>query len=111
MALSAGSVTVDSEGVRTGSGLALARYDARKARFDAAMAGVSLPLAQIVPMLQQIAASVTAEAAADIDYLTANAVVSIIVDQGGIQTTPTPNNAGVATDAPASPVKLEGGLS
>jgi len=75
MALLAGSVTVDSAGNATGTGLAKELYDAREASFAGSSVGG----------LQRVAAECNALASAIIDHVVANAQV-VVTSVSGVTT-------------------------
>jgi hypothetical protein len=127
MALVAGSVAVDDAGVRTGTGLALARYDALlplrvTADMITALADRVGPPAYtggaaiILAIKRGLADECTASAGADIGYLVANTVVTVTTDTtigtssayDALQKTPNPNTVDTATKAPAVAVPLPG---
>lgn len=124
MALVAGSVAVADDGSRSGSGLALARYDALlpirltadtiSALSDTRGGTYTGGAAIMLAIKRSLAAEVTATAAADIGYLVANTDVAVTTTIGttsafdGIQKTPNPLAADTATKAPGVAVPLAG---
>lgn len=90
MALVAGSVSVDSSLVRTGTGLALALYDAEVGEFT----GLAIDTAAKKTLLDGLAGRSTRLAGALIAYLTANAEVTVYVSSldAGLQTSTTPGS-------------------
>jgi hypothetical protein len=112
MAMTVGSVTVDDDGTVTGSGMALAIFNAM-----AALAADLPPsvLAQVVVLSsgakgtvetrnkQGITAFATALATGIVGYVQSNAVVTIGTETGALQTS---TNNGDATDPPAVAVTL-----
>lgn len=106
MALSAGSVIIDSTTLtHSGSGLALAIYES--ALLPQLGSGpISRGVKRIV--LPMFAAQATGLATAIVDYLKANAEVTIVVKPAddGLQRTPNPNTASTATLGPSSQVTL-----
>jgi hypothetical protein len=115
MALVAGSVTVNPDGTHSGSGLALAMYEAHKAAYEADPFGASfvatLPVADLATTFRIFSLTANAYAAGIVSHLLANAVISTTVSAGGLQKTPNPNNADTATAAPAAPVVLTGTIA
>ena len=128
MTLAAGSVTVNqSDETRTGSGLALSLYDANVATLvlpvlptlgdtttpfhpqrACKQSDVDVTQKARIALLNETARVANANASGFVSYFTANAVSRIVVSAGGLQNTPNPNNPGVATAAPGSPVTLNG---
>lgn len=123
----AGSVTVASDETHTGTGLALARYEADKASMVAAGMLPSLPLlaattapystarpveqtdidltkAGRLAVLREAARRATASAAADVAYLQANASARVTTEVLG--RTPDPNDPGADIQPPAAPVDI-----
>jgi hypothetical protein len=105
MALTAGSVTITSDG-RTGSGMAVAIYDKLIATKNAvnAMGGALGKMSD----REGLAEYAVAIAEAVVAYITANAAVSgtAQVTSQSLGRAPNPNNAGAAIQAPASPVSV-----
>lgn len=100
MTLLAGSCTIAEDNSVSGTGLALAIAQATLApRPDGATANQTL--AQWCNLL----------AAAIVDHLVAEGVVSVTVNAGGLQRTPDPNNPNSPTAAPAAPVALTGTIT
>lgn len=106
-----------------GSGLAVALAQGRFAPILAGFPPYTLTggptdtatLQAIDAALAGAAAATAGQASADgpaiVNYLVANSIVSTTISVGGLQRTPTPNNPGVATVAPASPFTLQGTLT
>lgn len=116
MALVAGSVTVDDEGVATGSGLALELYQAKVDTDEAyrvSMGAPALPLAVLVLQLRYYALAATHDAARMLAYLIAHTDVSVTIHSGdaALQRLPTPATAGADTIGPSAPHSLAGGIS
>lgn len=101
MALTAGSVSVDAQLVRTGSGLALALYDAELPQFTA----LSVSTAAKKTLLDGLAGRSTRLAAALIDYIKANAEVTVSISNAdaGLQMS---TNPGVPTGAHILPAPI-----
>lgn len=129
MSLVGGSVTVADDGSRTGSGLALARYDAIlpiriTADLIAALADRVGPppytggAAILLAMKRALAAEMTAMSDADITYLVANTDVNVNVNTtttigtgpsfNGLQRTGSSFVADADLNAPTSPKPLSG---
>ena len=105
MSLSAGTVSVTAA-VATGSRLALALYNAKKAAFDAAVTvftaggGTAPSTAQKQAVFELFAVEANAMATAIVSEITSNAVASCTIPAASIN----------ATD-PAAPVVVTGGVS
>lgn len=101
MALTAGSVTVDAQLARTGTGLALALYDAEAGQFTA----LSVSTSSKRTLLDGLAGRSTRLAAALIDYLKANAEVTVSISNAdtGLQMT---TNPGVPTGPHVLPAPI-----
>jgi hypothetical protein len=111
MSLEVGDVVVHYPAADAGTGLAFALYDARKRHFLPSLESPYTPEATVAALLTSIAQLAKVDATALITYLLGHATVSVTVSSGGLQCTPTPNSAGVATAAPVAPVPLVGMLS
>lgn len=116
MALSIGFVAVAPDASITGEGLALAIFNPKKVRFDAAMAGVDpsvYSVSQKVAFYQAMADSAQDEAEAHITHFTDSAeiVCTVGTSLAGLQRTPSPNNPSTATIAPSAPVDIPGILT
>lgn len=77
--LVAGSVTIAADGSASGSGLALARFNARKAAYEALWAanGISPPAEIRMAMARAWANELTQDSAAIVAYLVANTDVTV----------------------------------
>lgn len=104
MALEAGSVSVANNGTITGGGLARAIMDQ-----------VLVPMngASNVSALQQNAPFANNLAAAIVNYLVANAEVSVTIptSASGLQRTPSPNDPNTNTQGPGTTKTLGGTLA
>lgn len=123
MALSAGSVTIDSAEVATGSGLALAMYQAdvatRPLPTVPALGSTAAPWTAARPVsqadvdavkavrlatLEEAARLATAWAGAIVAHITANG--HAVVNGVSLGRTPNPNDPDTPIAAPAAPVEL-----
>lgn len=104
MAMVGGSVSVDSSGTATGSGLALAMYNAEAGTMTSDTNWSSYSLAARVQALRGIAARWTAIAPALVTYLQANAVAHVTSQSLGA--VPSSTAHGTPIDAPAAPVDI-----
>lgn len=123
MSLSAGTVTVATNEAATGSGLALARYQAdiatRVLPTAPTLGSTTAPWTTARPVsqedvdgvkavrlaiLREAARLATAYASADVAYFTAN--MKAVISGVSVGVTPDPNDPGVAIAPPASPVLL-----
>lgn len=101
MTMLAGSVSVSDAGAVTKSGLAEAIYDQMVATFFPSPTGIpDGPLG--VPIKRGQAKFANAMGAALVNYITGNAVARIAAGQGGLQKTPSPNNANTPTVGPST---------
>lgn len=118
MSMAAGSVSVANDGTVTGSGLALARYNARIAapsmvaflamQTTDPLASNYVPAAAKITMMRGVAESATADAAADVAYITTNAAVSATasVTNQSLGALPETLTAGQPIAPPAAPVAV-----
>lgn len=104
MAMVGGSVSVDNSGTATGSGLALAMYNAELGTMTSDPNWTSYPLAARVQTLKGIAARWTALAPALVSYLQSNATAHVTSQSLGA--VPSSTTHGTPIDAPASPVDV-----
>jgi hypothetical protein len=104
MALTAGTVTVDSSGVAVGSGAALSLYNLLNARATAQIASATYaqPAASVVAAKQGMANLANDLASWLVTEITTNAKAQITTSDTGLQRTPNPNNADTATQAPSA---------
>lgn len=103
MALTAGTVIVDNQGAVSGSGLARDIFDDDRAGIDAMAAFISNT--HKIMMLQQLATKANNLAQNVLDHVTANAEVTVKVDNtdAGLQTSAT---AGSPTTPHVSPTPI-----
>lgn len=103
MALEAGSITVDSDGSATGTGLAYAMFSGALGSVTAA--NRARIAADIAPFFEGLAEAI-------IDHITANAEITVTIETTdvGLQRTPNPNNAETATLGPATQKVLTGSI-
>lgn len=107
MALAIGSVTVNSDGTHTGSGLTLSIFE------NYLLAPLTLNLAKFtlsakIEIKTMLAARAQQLATAILNHLIANGEVTVTVApaDAGLQQTPNPNNPATATQGPGAPVVL-----
>lgn len=101
MGLSAGTVDIDGDGNVTGSGLALAIFEGTSgALSDEIKAKIG---SSMKPFCEGLAAAI-------VDHIQDNAVVTVTVHttDGALQRTPNPNTANTDTQGPASNKTLSG---
>lgn len=113
MSLLIGTVTVNPDGSHSGTGLAGLLMDRLVAADTTGAFKSTNPWANVAADKKQLAVFVTALADAIVTHiLTAVVNCSVTIPSGasgdGLQQTPNPNNPGVPTKGPASPVTLTG---
>lgn len=113
MAMNAGSVTVDGAGAHSGTGMALAFYEARKARLVAkGTAWSALASSLQVAALQGLADSANDDAGAIVGHITANATVTTpLTGLPGLQSYVPTSGTPAPTAPPLTPISITGTVS
>jgi hypothetical protein len=110
MALEGGSCTVSADGTVAGTGLSV---PIAEWMVGPPTSSLRRYLRSSSPLRLNMAASAQTLATAIIDYLLANAEITVTVKttDAGLQRTPNPNNPNTATQGPAGDVPLTGTIT